>query len=448
MSKPVLSESLGALALALAVLQSGCVSARLAPTVVSYNLAVEQAQNEMLLLNIVRAAQMKPMYLTDISKITGSIKRDLTGSLTVPFAGVHHGVGADNSAVAGGTYSVNPTFDVNVLNTQEFAGGFLQPVALEDLAHFWTQGWEPELLLHLFVLEAEVEGEPDPYINRPRSDSDKNEQLTRFADFVTRFVSQRPQIVPCESTEEIPKQPVLLDKAPSLDALVTVAKEGLSVEELSDHRYHLKRVKKSVSIAFPPPAGAASKPSDASKTCPATHETGVALAQGFDNNGRPATVTLHLRSPEGVLYYLGEIVRLENCTACSKKRIPLLALRREEGPSGEATFEVVPIFVAFQQKGTDDVDRFYRSCGKPAVSVTNAEGDRYAIPRLTWPPREPGHSKPLDRSKSPQENYLSEADICDSGMSMNTLITVTQLIALHKSAKDFPSTGLVRVIGQ
>src|ERR1700688_938859 len=79
--------------LALALSQYGCVSRQLAPTVVSYNLAVEQAQNEVLLLNAIRAEHHLPMYLTDISKITGSIRRDVTASVALPFGPVLHAGG-------------------------------------------------------------------------------------------------------------------------------------------------------------------------------------------------------------------------------------------------------------------------------------------------------------------------------------------------------------------
>lgn len=106
-----------------------CVSNKtLASNAVSYNLAVERAQNRMLFLNVIRASDRLPMYLTDVSKVTGSIKSDVTASLAVPFGGTGAG---KNIVTPGTTYSLNPTFDVNVLSTQEFMRGFLQPIIMK-----------------------------------------------------------------------------------------------------------------------------------------------------------------------------------------------------------------------------------------------------------------------------------------------------------------------------
>src|ERR1700732_2662637 len=71
--KPSLSRFLCALAFLGAC--SGCTSARrgvqrvasshLADTATSYNLAIEQTEDEMLLLNVIRAQDSYPLYLTD-----------------------------------------------------------------------------------------------------------------------------------------------------------------------------------------------------------------------------------------------------------------------------------------------------------------------------------------------------------------------------------------------
>ena len=45
----------------------------LANTTTDYNKVVEKAQNEMLLLNIVRASKRHPMYFTDFNLFRGSV---------------------------------------------------------------------------------------------------------------------------------------------------------------------------------------------------------------------------------------------------------------------------------------------------------------------------------------------------------------------------------------
>src|SRR5262249_35603302 len=165
------------------VLHIGLLPISIDPKVDSYNRAVENAQNASLLLNIVRAAKWRPMYLTDVSKVTGQIRRDLTAALSVPFGKVNRGTGANYSGSARAAYAVNPTFEINVLDTQDFMKGFLQPVTPTLLAYFWEQGWPRELLLHLFVLQVDVDGKPE-YYNHPRFESE-NSDLKAFSKWVT-----------------------------------------------------------------------------------------------------------------------------------------------------------------------------------------------------------------------------------------------------------------------
>jgi hypothetical protein len=444
--RPIM-KCLVALALTLALLQCGCISSRIAPTVISYNLAVEQAQNEMLLLNTVRAAKWQPMYLTDISKITGSIKRDLTATLTVPFGAVHRGAAANYSGAPGGTYSVNPTFDVNVLNTQDFMKGFLQPLGPDLLAYFWNQGWPPALLLHLFVLQVDEKTGNDvhSYFNIPRFNSD-NADLKAFSRWVTQFVAKKPRFASCEPKDASIGPTLSPEKVVDLDALVATAAEGLSLEQVAgggpNPRYQLKRPKKEFRIEI----GSVQSSANGSASCPAEKagaegELGApAMAQiRASDSARPDyQVALHLRSPEDVLYYLGQIVRLET----RDQKAAQFAL-----PKGEDRYEIAPLFVAFPQNRADASGQRYPSC-KAVVTVTDAEGERYIIPAAPWPP-EPFHSIQASAPDGvPLSSYVSEKLSCEPGMSVDVLAIMTQLIALHKSAKEFPTTGLVRVIGQ
>src|SRR3954465_9721423 len=70
------------LAVVSGLLAFGCSSHRqLATQAVSFNLTVERAQNEMLLLNVIRAKDRLPMYISSISGLTGNVQTTLTGGL-------------------------------------------------------------------------------------------------------------------------------------------------------------------------------------------------------------------------------------------------------------------------------------------------------------------------------------------------------------------------------
>src|SRR5208282_5671560 len=100
---------------------TGCATlqkADMVQTMTNFNTAVEKAQNEMLLLNIIRASERRPMCFTGFSQLKGSLSYNFGGSFTVPF-----GPGAVLSPYSVGSsssYTENPIFDVSVWNDKEF----------------------------------------------------------------------------------------------------------------------------------------------------------------------------------------------------------------------------------------------------------------------------------------------------------------------------------------
>ncbi len=427
----------------LAVVMSGCVSANVAPTVVSYNLAVEQAQNEMLLLNAVRAAKWQPMYVTDVAKVTGSIKRDLSATLAVPFGSLHHGTQANDAGGSGVTFSVNPTFEINTLNTTDFMKGFLQPIALDRFAYFWSQNWPPEFLLHLFVHqvdELQADGKIKRYYNHPRFDSpdgnedpknDSNKDLKDFSDWVTKFVAKTPQFATCERIA--PVGPTFTTS--EIASLVNIAKEaGLGIGIVSgDHpSYQIQRVEKELRLEY---EGEPSITAKVKRCTDSLRNSQSELAVVSAGENPVLVATLHLRSPEDIIYYIGQIVRLETYS----QDVPRYALSTH----GEKPYQWVPIFVAFPPGHVDGHGEPFPRDKKAEVVVTDSDGDRYIIPAGPWPP------KPFMTFDSvSRDGYLGKLKDVGPGMSNEVLSILTELIALHKSAKDFPSTGLVRTIGQ
>src|SRR5258708_42792 len=156
--------------LALLALGSGCTSARrgvqrlaashLADTATSYNLAIERTQDEMLLLNVIRAQDNYPLFLTDASKVTGTVKAEVNLGLKIPL--VHAGSANANDYFGMPTvdYSSSPSMDVNLLNGKDFMTGFLTPIGTDLFAYYWDQGWPSEFLLYMLVLRVDEYEEP------------------------------------------------------------------------------------------------------------------------------------------------------------------------------------------------------------------------------------------------------------------------------------------------
>ena len=84
------------LAIALGGSLAGCAmlpKERIASTTTDYNLVVERVQNEMLLLNIVRASKRRPMYFTGFNLLRGSLSYNFqTGNIAIPFGNIGTGL--------------------------------------------------------------------------------------------------------------------------------------------------------------------------------------------------------------------------------------------------------------------------------------------------------------------------------------------------------------------
>jgi hypothetical protein len=139
---------------------------------VDFNREAEQAQEEVLLLNIVRASLRRPMQFTSLSSVSGS--GSVSGSVTggglktnqtpfiAPFGITPGNTNAALSRILATNISGNAslsgtaTFTVPILDTQEFYQGILTPIPLQAFDYYLQQGFPPELLFDLFVLKIEV----------------------------------------------------------------------------------------------------------------------------------------------------------------------------------------------------------------------------------------------------------------------------------------------------
>jgi hypothetical protein len=127
---------------------------------VAYNLEAEQAQEQSLLLNVVRATLRRPMQFSTVSSITGAASATggvgYTAPVNIPFRPITNGSSiaafpALNTWSMSAGMSGGPTFTVPVLDTQEFYEGIMKPIpgAMYDL---YNQGEYPrDLLFNLFV---------------------------------------------------------------------------------------------------------------------------------------------------------------------------------------------------------------------------------------------------------------------------------------------------------
>ena len=116
----------------------------------NFNAEVADAQNATLLINVMRAANRFPMHFTELSTLSGTSQVSGTAALSTPFATLNNGSGV-LSASPSLTVSQSPTFNVAVLETQEFYQGVMAPLTPEKLSVYVSEGLPRELVFTLGV---------------------------------------------------------------------------------------------------------------------------------------------------------------------------------------------------------------------------------------------------------------------------------------------------------
>lgn len=361
-------------ALSLMCLLTSCAmlpKEKIANSTTDYNLVVEKAQNEMLLLNIVRASKRHPMYFTDLNLLRGNMSYGFqTGSITIPFGQIGTGLNGAYSIAPSISLSNNPSFDLAILDNQEFIYGIMTPVPMETVEYYWQQGWPKEMLLHLFI--ERIEETDDKGIIKNVFDN-YPEDTKKFEDFQKKLQDFKKCKLIAQKRDEAIGPKINTSAAQNLQFLIEVQKAGLTLKP-DGNEYQL---------------------------------TSSTTDYVFKCDGKIITDKIYRRSPEAILYYLGEILRAE--TRTEKAYTPKIEVCESKPP--------VPLFLV--RKSTDNDET-------PSVAV-DYEGIKYVIPR----------------------NLITDSDNgCLADRSMHALSLISQLIGLQKKREKMPVTGVVNVIGR
>src|SRR5262245_41581288 len=116
--------------------------------VVDFNYAVAKSQNELLLLNVLRAMERQPRYFTSLTQIRGSLNSSVRVGFIIRFV---NDAAQPYFVSPEGALSSSPSFDVAILDSEKFMRGIMRPIAAELFKYYWDQGWPQELLFYLLV---------------------------------------------------------------------------------------------------------------------------------------------------------------------------------------------------------------------------------------------------------------------------------------------------------
>lgn len=407
----------------LAGLLAGCSMPKkedIAKNTTEFNLVAEKAGNEMLLLNIVRASKRRPMYFTSFGKLTGQMSFEVgTGGINIPFGKSFE----DPYSIAPNvSYKYSPFFDVAVLDTQEFTNGIMTPVPMKIIEYYRSQGWPPEILLHIFIRRIEITDEKG-YVQEEYNNYPENQ--IEFEKFQNQIRDAQWDIEVIPNLLKIGK--VDANEASKLQNLIKVQKEGLTLTPVKDNNKKVADTTTSTGEVdaneVPIPPNQINAPKAGSTPTPSKSKMELRLSEDkyvftrkMKRGEKIETIPfdeekegkIYTRSPEAILYYLGEIMRVENRT--ENPYIPMIDVSHDRSCA-------LPARLFYARKATDKVVT-------PCVSV-DYEGTRYIIPG----------------DPTPDDGRCTDR-------SMHVLSLVSQLIGLHKKSSEAPTTTTVSVIGR
>jgi hypothetical protein len=293
---------------ALAVLHGCTMSKSIVSQAVDINTAIEQAENRMIVMNVLRARDNMPMYFTSVTAVRGSSPAIEGGaSFSLPF-------GNEASAAYGFSpfFSANRSmsYDVSNLHTHQFMRGITRPIDIEGFKYYWDMGWPRSLLLSLFVesirlydVDRNTGGLTivkvfDNYPGAMTDSAAGHDDKARHGGF-----KQEIESLISDELIVVYKETVRAGETDRKDADRVVSLERGSVKPAGQCDSYIFR--NSYRLTLPPEK----------------------KAGGACKSGRLAV--LYLRSPEAIIYYLGEIVR-EQLSSGNTKLVTLNMGHRQQ----------------------------------------------------------------------------------------------------------------------
>lgn len=155
----------------IAVIAVGCARKEIKLHAVSYNKAISDFGNKQILLNAVRASKRYPMYFSAVGDMTG--KGILSGGVTTTFPFTkrkRYEPGGQGSQIELNSFGINPSASLESglssvaianLNTKEFQEAMYTEVGGDIVDHFLSNSWPKGLIFSLFVHRIKLDRSDD-----------------------------------------------------------------------------------------------------------------------------------------------------------------------------------------------------------------------------------------------------------------------------------------------
>jgi hypothetical protein len=404
---------------------------------VTYNLAAERAQNQSLLLNVVRSSLRRPMQFTTVQSVTGTASESSSVQLTLPFG--NRTPLSPNNLQLTGTVSGGPSFAVAVLDTQEFYQGITRPIKGQLLDFLLSEGYPRALVFYLLTNQIDL-ADPSGQFQRIRNYVGDDQEFKKFQktmDFLIKLGLRTKSHM--AETSYGPK----LTHAEAAKMVVAAPNAALDLEKINgSDTYRVKKSETEYSLCFDPlpqfaalvdPVSLCSK----EKSINSAERNHVQLSVrgrlelhqelGSYFTLDIATIRLYPRSVEAILYFLGEVVRRH-----LSPDVPGMNPRVIQIKVGPASMPVPEV-----DCGMDDDGISKRL--KPL-------SDNYHCENLFFIERGGNRPAPDLAVTYLDEIYWLHDEQPKTGWSLPTLALVRELLALSTSAKELPATSTLSIV--
>lgn len=389
------------------VILGGCAtSGQVASQIVKSNVAQEQAENELLLLNIIRASQRKPMHFTQVSAIHLPVGfGNPTLGLPIPFGGdAIHAYSFANS------FAISQSVDTSVQNTQEFMRGITTQLPASTMTYYLDQGWPRGMVLMMFIRKiTKVENHVSKTVTNYPEDL---QEFERFKGVLSDLEKCDLEVKSDDDKAYGPafRQTQLDVKALAVARAASMSLAGVEQDARLEPKFQFSTASKGTHLALSSREGMVCK--FTSFAVETDRKTDSKTTMG-DRASKDDSLTLFIRSPEAMLYYLGEITRSQLSHQYKGAGIA-------DGPAADG----------FPQMDYDPYERLSKGNKSGAVLFKVSRGT--------------GDDPSLTVAYDDQTFYVARTSFTDQ--STHVLSMMSQIIALQNKGSDLPSTATVRVI--
>lgn len=420
---------------------------RVGTSLAEYNIAAAKAQNEVLFINIVRSMLREPRHFTAVTQLRRAAQ-DGSIELGIPFGGGSDDKYSLTPKISG---SLGPSADVAVLDSDEFVRGILSPIKPETIDYFLKQGWPATFLWTLLIREVTFKVGATgataqvTFTNRPEQDG-SGTGLRKFAEVVTALTACDLRV---EQHEGKAIGPLLGEQdLKDIQKIAVLTQANLALVPVpptaaAPPRWQIRQSEGGYYFALgdAPSAAPAAEGEEQGKVRvgtikPKCKEAMEKLDPQIESALKAASPNLAgeiaIRSTEGVIYYLGEIMRAQ------------VEDYRKLGKVGEERWQVADGegFIRFSLRENRAAVLFRARPGLwseiNSLVRVRYRGNVYLVP----PPEVPEQTIPPVTPSGGGPKLPESIDY-----TPGTLNFVNLMLGLQKSSKDLPRTGAVEVVG-